>query len=385
MTTYPDYSYQRTSGSTVNRWLVVALIIVLGVLVLRMWDFGSLSPLHDPDAELRPQAPAGDLAADETATIGIFKAVKPSVVNITTTTVGRDFFTLNPVEVPRGTGSGFVWDENGYIVTNFHVIESALRGRGRAVVKLADGTSRNARVVGGDPDTDLAVLKIDVNKSLKPLELGTSNDLQVGQKVFAIGNPFGFDHSLTTGVISGLGREIRAESGQVIRDVIQTDAAINPGNSGGPLLNSYGRLIGVNTAIYSPSGANAGVGFAIPVDTVNRVVTRLIRNKGQPIVRPWIGVQIGNYTSDDGDVQGVMVASVVEGSPADNAGLRGHDEVSEDEIGDIIVAIDGQETKTVGDLQRIIEKHQVGDTVTLTILRGRRRIEVEVKLQELRR
>jgi S1-C subfamily serine protease len=382
MSSYPEYSYPRESGSSVNRWLIVALVVVVAVLVLRLWNWGSLDPLHNPDAELRPQAPAGDLAADEDTTINLFKRAKPAVVGITTTELQRNFFTLNPVEIPRGTGSGFVWDAEGHVVTNFHVIQRA----SRAKVTLADGTSRDARYVGGDPDNDLAVLKIDVKNSLTPLPLGTSRDLEVGQKVFAIGNPFGFAHSLTTGVISGLGREIRAEAGQTIENVIQTDAAINPGNSGGPLLNSHGNLIGVNTAIYSPSGANAGVGFAIPVDTVNRVVTQLIQGQGKPITRAGMGVRIADYMSRDGDVQGVIVVSIEPGSPAEGAGLLGHDERSaEGELGDIILAIDGKETKNAGQLRQIVGRYKPGDTVKVTILRGERQLEVEIKLQELSR
>ncbi len=369
MSTYPEYADRDSSGSSVNRWLVVALIIVLAVLLLRMWDFGGSGPLLDPNAKLRPQIPAGNLADDETATIALFKAAKPSVVNITTTARRRDF-ALNPIEIPQGTGSGFVWQNNdqgtaAYIVTNFHVIQGAEGFK----VRLADDTTEDAIPVGGDPDNDLAVLQIRA-KGLTPLQLGTSSDLQVGQKVFAIGNPFGLDHSLTTGVISGLGREIESVSRRAIRDVIQTDAAINPGNSGGPLLNSKGNLIGVNTAIYSPSGASAGVGFAIPVDTVNRVVTQIIR-KGV-VERPALGVRIDSYA--DGAVRGVLVSQLVAGGPAAAAGVRS---------GDIILAVDGAETKTASQLIRLIEKHAVGDTVKLTILRGEQDVSIDVTLQSL--
>ncbi len=369
MSTYPEYADRDSSGSSVNRWLVVALIIVLAVLLLRMWDFGGSGPLLDPNAKLRPQVPAGNLADDETATIALFKAAKPSVVNITTTARRRDF-ALNPIDIPQGTGSGFVWQNNdqgtaAYIVTNFHVIQGAEGFK----VRLADDTTEDAIPVGGDPDNDLAVLQIRA-KGLTPLQLGTSSDLQVGQKVFAIGNPFGLDHSLTTGVISGLGREIESVSRRAIRDVIQTDAAINPGNSGGPLLNSKGNLIGVNTAIYSPSGASAGIGFAIPVDTVNRVVTQIIR-KGV-VERPALGVRIDSYA--DGAVRGVLVSQLVAGGPAAAAGVRS---------GDIILAVDGAETKTASQLIRLIEKHAVGDTVKLTILRGEQDVSIDVTLQSL--
>jgi S1-C subfamily serine protease len=371
MSTYPDYADRGASGSTVNRWLVVALIIVLAVLVVRMWDFGSVGgPKLDPNAVLRPQEPAGNLAEDEAATIAIFKAARPSVVNITTTARRRDF-ALNPIDVPQGTGSGFVWgnDEQNtvtYIVTNFHVVQGAQGFK----VTLADESTEDAVPLGGDPDNDLAVLQIRAKESLTPIKLATSSELQVGQKVFAIGNPFGLDHSLTTGVISGLGREIQSVSGRTIRDVIQTDAAINPGNSGGPLLDSHGHLIGVNTAIFSPSGANAGVGFAIPVDTVNRVVTQIIR-RGE-VKRPALGVLIASYA--DNGVRGVLVNELVSGGPAAAAGLRS---------GDVILAVDGEETKTSSQLIRIIEKHEVGDTVRLTILREERNLSLDVTLQAL--
>jgi S1-C subfamily serine protease len=223
----------------------------------------------------RPVAQRGELFEDEKRTIDIFKRSSPSAVHITT--IGRPS-GRNPGRIPRGTGSGFVWDQEGHIVTNYHVIQ----GAAAAQVTLADGSDWKARLVGEVPDKDLAVLAIDAPpERLHPIPIGTSHDLLVGQKVFAIGNPFGLDQTLTTGTISALGREIESPSGQAISDVIQTDAAINPGNSGGLLLDSAGRLIGVNTAIQSPSGAFAGVGFAIPVDEVNRVVPQLIAAKKQ--------------------------------------------------------------------------------------------------------
>jgi S1-C subfamily serine protease len=220
--------------------------------------------------------PRGDLAADEQDTIQLFNSASPAVVHITTHELKRDFFTRDVFEIPRGNGTGFVWDKQGHIVTNFHVIESA----DTAHITMSDQTTWSAKLVGIAPDVDLAVLKIDSRVTdLQPLPIGTSHDLQVGQKVFAIGNPFGLDQSLTMGLISALGREIKSRTRRNIKNVIQTDAAINPGNSGGPLLDSSGRLIGVNTAIVSPSGAYSGIGFAIPVDTVNRVVPDLINGR----------------------------------------------------------------------------------------------------------
>ena len=215
----------------------------------------------------------GDLAADEASTIELFQKARGSVVYINTSERVLDLWTRNVFTIPKGTGSGFVWDEDGNIVTNFHVIAGAAEAR----VRLSDGRDFGARLVGASPAHDVAVLRFAASSSLTPVLIGTSSDLKVGQKVFAIGNPFGLDWTLTTGIISALDRALPAEDGRsLIEDLIQTDAAINPGNSGGPLLDSAGRLIGVNTAIFSPSGASAGVGFAVPVDTVNRVVAQLI-------------------------------------------------------------------------------------------------------------
>jgi S1-C subfamily serine protease len=227
------------------------------------------------EASPRPVTPRGALAADEVAHIELFKRTGPSVVHITTLATQRDMFSMNVQQVPRGTGTGFVWDDAGHIVTNFHVIQGGTGVR----VTLADQSSQDAQLVGAFPDRDLAVLKITPAKDkLPPLAIGSSRDLQVGQRVYAIGNPFGLDQTLTTGIVSALNREIESFNQRTIRGVIQTDAAINPGNSGGPLLDSAGRLIGVNTQIASPSGASAGIGFAIPVDEVNRIVPRLIRD-----------------------------------------------------------------------------------------------------------
>src|SRR6185369_5769617 len=231
-----------------------------------------------------PVAP-GQLNEAERATVELFHNAAPSVVFITSLSVRRSAFRFNLTQIPRGTGSGFIWDDAGHIVTNFHVIQ----GGDAARVTLADQSTWDAKLVGTAPEKDLAVLKIEAPRDrLRPIPIGTASDLQVGQHVFAIGNPFGLDHTLTTGVISALGREIESAARTPIRDVIQTDAAINPGNSGGPLLDSSGRLIGVNTAIYSPSGSSAGIGFAIPVDVVNRVVPDLIKNGRVPV--PGIGI-----------------------------------------------------------------------------------------------
>jgi S1-C subfamily serine protease len=282
------------------------------------------------------------------------------------------------MEVPRGTGSGLIWDENGYIVTNYHVIADT-QG---AQVTLSDQSVWKAQLVGVDQDTDLAVLRIDAPKRLlTPIPIGTSADLQVGQRVFAIGNPFGFDHTLTTGVVSGLGREITSSSDRPIQGVIQTDAAINPGNSGGPLLDSSGRVIGINAAILSPSGAYAGIGFAVPIDAVNRIVPMLIR--GERVQRPNLGVK----TADDYLVrrlgfEGVLILTVTPGGAADKAGLRAtrREDTGRIVLGDLIVAINGKPVRNTSEFYRAIDEHKIGDTVRVTVIREDRKVEVEVEL-----
>ena len=262
--------------------LLLVVVAVEGGLLYRI--YAAPAPAVPPPVEAR-----GNLAEDEKATIEIYNHVRPSVVYITTLVNRRDSLNLNVQKVPEGTGSGFIWDSAGYVVTNYHVI----RGSDSAVVTLADQTSWDAKTVGVYPDKDIAVLHIDAPKSrMHALSEGHSDNLQVGQKVFAIGNPFGLDQTLTTGIISALGREIETANQRPIKDMIQTDAPINPGNSGGPLLDSAGLLIGMNTAIYSPSGASAGIGFAIPVDEIKRSVPQLIEHG--KITRPGLGVQVAN-------------------------------------------------------------------------------------------
>src|SRR5512142_1817410 len=297
-------------------WLVpFALGLVAAVLLYQLVS-GWPRLGGGPPAEPRPVTPRGDLAADEKATIELFRRSSPSVAFITTLAQQpMGFFEIQ--EVPQGAGSGIVWDAQGHVVTNFHVIQGASAAR----VALHDRSEWPATLVGVAPDQDLAVLRIRAPKDkLVPILVGTSRDLQVGQKVFAIGNPFGLDFTLTTGIVSALGRSIPALTGRRIDDVVQTDAAINPGNSGGPLLDSAGRLIGVNTQIASPSGASAGVGFAVPVDTVNEVVPELIAHG--KIVRPRLGVipATENIAQQLG-VSGVLVLSVTPGSPAQRAGI----------------------------------------------------------------
>ncbi len=309
----------------------------------------------------------GDLTPDETKLTTLFEEASPSVAYITSLSLRRDFFRTNVMEIPSGTGSGFVWDDRGNIVTNFHVI----RGAHRADVTLADGTTWEASLVGTAQEKDLAVLHIEAPRSqLKPIRIGTSFDLKVGQTVLAIGNPFGYDHTLTSGIVSALGREIESTDGVPIRDVIQTDAAINPGNSGGPLLDSAGRLIGVNTAIVSPSGGYAGVGFAIPVDTVNWVVPQLIAYG--KVQRPDLGVDLASdHIVRRSGIEGAVVIAVVPGSSAEKAGIRPayRDRRGRVMIGDVVVAVDGEKVRSGGELGLLLERYSVGDTVTVTINR----------------
>lgn len=338
-------------------------------------------PVAGGATAVQPRAvvPRGPLSADERNTIGVFESVSPSVVYITTAQYVRDFFSPNVLRVPQGTGSGFIWDEQGRVVTNYHVV----RGAQEAMVRLGDQRSFRARLVGASVDHDIAVLEIDVPEDLPPpIPIGASEELRVGQTVLAIGNPFGLDHTLTTGIVSALNRTVENEAGGDIEDVIQTDAAINPGNSGGPLIDSAGRLVGINTMIYSPSGAYAGVGFAVPVDTINRVVSRLIAY-GE-YVRPTLGIQSRDDVSRRliGEDKGVLVIDVVAGSPAARAGLRATEQTGAGRVrlGDVIEAVDGFEVENGAELVNALDARDFGDRVTLTIRRGEQRIEVPVTL-----
>jgi len=357
-------------------WGAAALSTLVFLIAKQTW-VGSAS-LNDPRAAARSVAPRGELWSDEKSTITLFRQASPSVVNITAIGVQRDLFTLNLYQIPQGTGSGFIWDKSGNVITNFHVIQEA----DAAQVTLGDQSTWKARVVGMAPDKDLAVLRIDAPADrLRPIPVGTSKDLQVGQYVFAIGNPFGLDQTLTTGVISALGREIESVTRRPIQGVIQTDAAINPGNSGGPLLDSAGRLIGVNAAIYSPSGTSAGIGFAIPVDTVNRIVPELIRYG--KVTRPGIGVQIAEeQLAERLGVTGVLVVDVVPGSAAAKAGIRPTRRESSGrvQLGDVIVAIDGIKVESPNDLFLLLERYKVGDVVNVSLLRDGKIVQTKVAL-----
>lgn len=333
-------------------------------------------------AEPRVVQARGNLAEDEKSTIELFENSRDSVVFITTRQRVMDAWTRNIFSVPSGTGSGFIWDDIGHIITNLHVV----KGASEATVRLADGRDYKASLVGASPAHDIAVLKIGIGfQRPAPVPIGTSSDLKVGQKVFAIGNPFGLDWTLTTGIVSALDRSLPGGDGRTIDNLIQTDAAINPGNSGGPLLDSAGRLIGINTAIYSPSGASAGIGFAVPVDTVNRVVPQII-SRGK-YIRPAMGVtvdsKLNNRLTQFLKVSGVVILSISPGSAADEAGLRGATLTPEGNIiaNDIIIAVDGKPVDSVDKLLNRIDSYKVGDTIKITLLRKGEAIEVPITLQ----
>lgn len=320
---------------------------------------------------------------DEANNIEVFNEASPAVVYITNSRlVRRSFYSLNPQEIPQGSGTGFVWSREGYIVTNFHVIQQA----SRLTVTLQDGNAYEAEVVGFEPDKDLAVLRITAPADkLTPIELGDSSLLEVGRKVVAIGNPFGLDTTMTVGVVSALGREIDSVSRRKIRDVIQTDAAINPGNSGGPLLNSLGQLIGVNTAIYSPSGASSGIGFAIPVNTVKKIVPQLI-TYGH-VQTPALGIamlppQYSDYYRESARIEGVIVMDVIAGGGPEKAGMRGLSETNRGILlGDVITEVDGEKVVNEDDLLNALENHKAGDIVRVTTMRDSETMHYEVELQ----
>lgn len=366
-------------ASTVPAWMVALLLVIVAVLMLRN---AGLLPGLSPQGAIHPRAvtPRGDLAEDEKSTIEIFRKASPSVVYITTITRRRDRLSLNVLEIPEGTGTGFLYDDAGHVVTNYHVI----RGGQAARVTLADNSTWDARLVGYEPNKDLAVLRIDATPDrLRKIDIGESADLQVGQKVFAIGSPFGLDQTLTTGVISGLGREITSIGGRPIEGVIQTDAAINPGNSGGPLLDSAGRLIGVNTMIMSRSGSSSGVGFAVPVDIVNQVVPELIQH-GR-IQRAYLGVSIfqDSLAKRLGVQSGALIQDVVEGSGADLAGLKTTyvDENGGIVLGDVIVEISGRTIRSHADVAKSLDNRKPGEHVAVVVQRNGKRISIDVELQ----
>src|SRR5438067_1963992 len=360
---------------------LLAATAVLGVQALS----GHFQPFSS--AAVSPAASVADpsLATDEQNNIDVYKASAPGVVYIQSTTTVRDFFGMFAQE-REGAGSGSIIDEQGDILTNYHVIADSEK----LTVSFGSGKNYPARVVGKDPDTDLAVIRLlePPKEALTVVPLGDSDRLIVGQKVLAIGNPFGLDRTLTTGVISGLQRPIRAQNGRQIEGAIQTDASINPGNSGGPLLDSHGRMIGINSQIESPSGASAGVGFAIPVNIAKRIVPELVRNGS--IQRPKLGVTTRDVESLSGQVRlpvsyGTMIWQVQPGGPAANAGLRGLVQTEDGDVvmGDIIVALDGEKIGNSDDLYRTLDKHHVGDTVNVDVMRNGRSMKVSVRLSDV--
>ncbi|MBM4015463.1 MAG: trypsin-like serine protease [Planctomycetes bacterium] len=375
----PDDDRRATS------WRAAVVVALAGIAVWQ-WTRGEES-LLDPDARPRAETPRGDLLDGEHATIALFERASPTVVFIRNVAGGTLTRALIPTEAREGTGSGFVWDDARHVVTNYHVIHAAHE----IEVTTADHRTWPARVVGYEVEKDIAVLEVEAPQdALPPLAVGRSADLRVGQDVFAIGNPFGLDQTLTTGIISGLGREMPAkyadfERGQrLLTDLIQTQAPINPGNSGGPLLDSAGRLIGMNTAIVSPSGASAGIGFAIPVDTINRIVTEILRY-GHAI-RPSLGVRI----LDAAGVRGAIVTDIIPGSGAERAGLRGVDVNRFSRMVDlvancdVIVAIDDVPVRGSADLFRALSNVEVGTSVKLAVRRAGKPLEVAVELKDLR-
>jgi S1-C subfamily serine protease len=367
---------RREGGGSAIAWaLPLALTALVIVLAWKLYE-SIPHPTLDPRAESRPVTPRGDLASDEKSTIDLFRAASPAVVQVTNIQMrASDWTGQNATAVPQGTGSGFVWDAQGYVVTNYHVV---MRGDSFTVT-FANRATFEATPVGSDPLHDLAVLKIDPKDHPIPaLPVGTSGDLVVGQKVFAIGNPFGLDQTLTTGIISGLNREIVSLAETPIQGVIQTDAAINPGNSGGPLLDSAGRVIGMNTQIASPSGASAGVGFAIPVDTLNRIVPQLIRTG--KYVRPGLGVVVlPDVAAAQLRVRGVLIGRVLANSTAElrPTTVSGDGRVL---VGDAIVAIDGQPIESRADLFRFLDVRQIGQDVEVKYVRDGKEQTAKVKL-----
>ncbi|HKB67622.1 MAG TPA: trypsin-like peptidase domain-containing protein [Pyrinomonadaceae bacterium] len=360
----------------VSAFFAAAAIAVVDRVANRVQPSGSAFSTATPAGITDPAA-----ATDEQNNIEVYRTLSPGVVNVHSTSYARDFFGF--VEPQEGSGSGSVIDQDGNILTNYHVIEGATK------LAVSFGGQKNyaAQLVGGDPDTDLAVIKL-VERPKEPLtiiSLGDSEKLEVGQKVLAIGNPFGLDRTLTTGVISGLQRPIRARNGRPIEGAIQTDASINPGNSGGPLLDSHGRMIGINSQILSPSGASAGVGFAVPVNIAKRIVPQLLRS-GE-VRRPKLGigtrdVQPLKSQLDLPVADGVIILQVAPGQAAANAGLRGVTQTENGDfaVGDIILGMDGEKIANTDDLYRLLDKHQVGDTVQLQIFRNARRMNLPVRL-----
>jgi 2-alkenal reductase len=359
-------------GDRLSRIVIIVLLVVVAIYIGQPYLDRFLYSASTP----RTVAPRGALSDIEHTTITLFEQVSPSVVQV----VGRAG-SFESMENGGATGTGFVWDGAGHIVTNDHVVQGA---GGRLAVRFATGQAMSAHVVGTAPNYDLAVLRVETTRSLPPpVEIGSSADLRVGQLVFAIGNPFGLDQTLTTGIISALHRRLPTSGGREITNVIQTDAAINPGNSGGPLLDSAGRVIGVNTAILSPSGTSAGIGFAIPIDSVNRVVPQIISRGYVPT--PGIGIIAASEAAGArAGVEGVIIARTIPDSSAQRAGLRGLDPGS-GSLGDVIIGVNGKPVRRLADLTQAFEQIGVGNTASLMVRRAGREITVEVEIVDIGR
>lgn len=373
----PSRSYSPHHGTRVSGWLVMMLVGLSLALLYR--QFFWYTPLHNPFARPRAVTPRGDLADDEKSTIELFREASPSVVHIDTAAIGSNPFNRDIRAIPAGTGSGIIWDSEGHIVSNLHVVEDAQI----AQITLYDNSVFDAKLVGYDKISDIVVLKIDAPvQLLKPIAVGESSGLLVGQKVFAIGSPFEIDQTLTTGVIGGLNRKIATRHGSV-SGVIQTDAAINPGNSGGPLLDSAGRLIGINAAIVTESGGSHGIGFAIPVDLVNVVVPDLI--KDGELSRPWLGVVVDENVSVAGiPLEGLLVQGVMRHSPAELAGIMATRDIRPGSriLGDQLLKLDDQSLHRISDLLDLLARKQPGDAVTVLVRRGSTLVDITVTLAE---
>ena len=371
--------YNPQRKSSLITFILLGAVVYMATIQVKAWWSDQAAASITP----RTVTPRDDLGEGEKATIKLFEETSPSVVFITTINLRRDFFSTNIYKIPAGTGSGFIWDSAGHIVTNYHVI----KGADEAKITLWDQSTWDAKLVGAEPDKDLAVLKIKApDKRLKPIKIGESKNLLVGQNAYAIGNPFGFDQTLTTGIISALGREIESITRRPITGVIQTNAAINPGNSGGPLLDSANRLIGINTAIYSPTGSYAGIGFAVPVDTVNRIVPQLI--EFGKVIKPGLGINIApdSFVTNRLNTTGVLILNTVPGGGAQKAGLKATTQSANGRIsmGDIIKEIEGKTVIDSSDLFRILDSKVVGDKVKLTVDRGGESKKIEVTLGALK-
>jgi S1-C subfamily serine protease len=342
------------------KWLAIIVLVSVSGAVIFAASRSDAPIAHNPESNVF-------LTDDESNNIAVFSAASPSVVFVTNTQLRRQRFSLNVMEIPRGSGTGFIWDEEGLIVTNFHVIY----GANRITIALQSGKTFDAEVVGTSPEKDIALLRINApDENLKAIPLGDSDTLSVGRKVLAIGNPFALDTTLTVGVVSALGREIKSISNRTIKNVIQTDAAINPGNSGGPLLDSMGRLVGVNTAIYSPTGANAGIGFAIPINTIKATIPQLLEY-GR-LYRPVLGIEtLTDYWAKRLRVKGVAVLSVKPGYPAHEVGMIGvrEDRRGNIHLGDVIIAIDDEPVTNEDTLASLLELRKSGDIVKVTTLK----------------